>query len=285
MKSKFTTAISIGVAVMAFQVSSRADEQPAAASTNQTEKLSYSVGMSIGNSIKRGGFEVDPETVSQGIKDVLAGRPTKFTDKEAQQTIMAYQQELRAKHDQERVETANKNHKEGEEFLAANKQKAGVKTLDAKLPNGSTAELQYKVLTEGTGETPTGSDTVVLNMKGTLPNGKQFDESKDRKLPLNRIPVRGITDALEHMKTGAKWEIYLPSTLAYGDYPGPNVEPGSAVIYDVELMSIEHPQPMTSDIIKVPSAEELKKGAKIEVIKPEDVKRMQEEAAKTNSGK
>lgn len=284
MRSRFTTAVSL-VAVMAFQLTSRADEQSAAASTNQTEKLSYSVGMSIGNSIKRAGFDVDPDVVSQGIKDVLAGRPTKFTDKEAQQTIVAYQQELRAKRDQARVETAKKNHKEGEAFLAANKQKEGVKTLDVKLPNGSTAELQYKVLTEGTGETPSGSDSVVLNLKGTLPNGKQFEESKDRKLPLNRIPVRGITDALQHMKAGAKWEVYLPSALAFGDYPGPNVEPGSAVIYDVELVSVEHPQPMTSDIIKVPSAEELKKGAKIEVIKPEDVKKMQEEAAKTNSGK
>jgi hypothetical protein len=155
-----------------------------------------------------------------------------------------------------------------------------VKTQTVTLPDGKTAEYQYKVLAEGSGESPKSNDIVTVNYRGTLIDGKEFDSSKPGS-PLKRAAnqlIRGWTDALQMMKPGAKWELYLPSTLAYGDAGTRGIEPGSTLIFNVELLSEEAPapppaprEPLTSDIIKVPSAEELKKGAKIEVIKAEDV--------------
>ena len=211
--------------------------------------------------------------------------------------INSYRQEARAKFEENRRKTAEKNRKEGEEFLAENKKKAGLQTLEVKLPNGTMAEMQYKVLTEGTGAVPKSNDMVAVNYRGTLINGKEFDNSakgggQPRKFGVNRV-VRGWTEALEHMKVGSKWELYLPSSLAYGDNGyGPNIEAGSTLIFEMELTGIEAPrrqrlrrrqpirrQPLTSDIIKVPSADELKKGAKIEVIKAEDLEKLTNAAA------
>ena len=149
--------------------------------------------------------------------------------------------------------------------------------------------MQYKVITEGTGAIPKSNDTVTVNYRGTLINGKEFDSSA--KLgPAGQVPgqprvVRGWTEALQMMKAGSKWELYLPSTLAYGDHGyRPNIEPGATLIFEMELLGSEAPppppppaQPLTSDIIRVPSAEELKKGAKIEVIKPEDLEKYDEQ--------
>jgi hypothetical protein len=164
------------------------------------------------------------------------------------------------------------------------------------LQNGTTAELQYKVITEGTGAIPKSNDTVTVNYRGTLINGKEFDSSakhgaQPSKFQVGRV-VRGWTEALQMMKAGSKWEIYLPSTLAYEDRgAGPNIEPGSTLIFEMELLSAETPapppppQPLTSDIIRVPSAEELKKGAKIEVIKPEDLEKLTNAAAQKQEKK
>jgi FKBP-type peptidyl-prolyl cis-trans isomerase 2 len=159
--------------------------------------------------------------------------------------------------------------------------------MDVKLPDGSNAEMQYKVITEGSGPTPQSNDVVQVNYRGTLIDGKEFDSSAKhggpQKFPANRV-VRGWSEALQHMKVGSKWELFIPSSLAYGDVGNPNIEPGSTLLFEVELVGIEPPQapptsqPLTSDIIKVPSAEELKKGAKIEVIKPEDAARMANQA-------
>ena len=156
-------------------------------------------------------------------------------------------------------------------------------------------EIGYKVITAGTGEIPKSNDTVTVNYRGTLVNGKEFDSSAKHggpaKFQVNRV-VRGWTEALQLMKTGSKWELYLPSSLAYGDGgSGPMIEPGSTLIFEMELTGIDAPPPpapppapLTSDIIKVPSADELKKGAKIEVIKAEDLwKYTNAAAAKTNA--
>jgi FKBP-type peptidyl-prolyl cis-trans isomerase FklB len=280
MKSGLWKYASVGFVVLALQFSASAEDQTLL--TNQTEKISYSVGMSIAASIKRAGFEIDPDVLAAAIRDVLSGHETKMTDQEAQQNIMAYQKELRAKRDAERLKIAVKNRKEGDEFLADNKKKEGVKTLEVKLPEGGSAEMQYKIINEGTGEPPKPTDTAVINDKGTLIDGKEFDSSTNRTVVVNRIPMRGLTEALQMMKPGSKWQIYLPSTLAFGDYQmGSNVEPGSTVIYDVELVSVQTPQPLTSDIIRVPSAEDLKKGSNIVRITPEELKKMQ--MSQTNS--
>lgn len=265
-----------GLALPLVQVSLRAEDKPQF--KDDKEKASYAIGMYFGNQIKRGNMDLDADLVASTMKDILAGKTPTLTDQEGMQVIRSYQQESRRK-------LAEKNKADGEKWLAENKKKDGIKTQVVTLADGKTAELQYKVLTEGTGATPKSNDVVSVTYRGTTIDGKEFDSSaKHGGTPLKRAAnqlVRGWTEALQLMKVGSKWEIYLPASLAYGDNGTPAIEPGSTLIFEMELLGIEapqpppvasaHPQPLTSDIIKVPSAEELKKGAKIEVIKPEDV--------------
>lgn len=241
------------------------------------EKLSYALGMNIGNSLKRANFEVDLDVLIQELRDAMAGATNRMSDQEAQQTIMAYQQE-------KRKQLLEKNKKEGEEFLAANKTKDGVIAL----PNG----LQYKVLAEGSGDSPKAEDTVEVNYRGTLIDGTEFDSNaktgKPASFAANRV-IRGWTEALTRMKPGAKWQLFIPSDLAYGERGSPpKINPNSTLIFDVELLSFKPAppvtnappvggQPLTSDIIKVPSLEEMKKGAKIETIKAEEVEKLQKQ--------
>jgi FKBP-type peptidyl-prolyl cis-trans isomerase len=264
-----------GLAVV--QLPARAEDKPAF--KDDREKASYGLGMYWGNQMKRNNMDLDLDVLVGALKDTVAGKELKLTDQQASEAIRTYQQEARKK-------VAEKNKKEGEAFLAENKTKPGVKAQEVKLHDGTTAELQYKVITEGTGAIPKSNDTVTVNYRGTLLNGKEFDSSYKRGQPgkfvVNRV-VRGWTEALEMMKVGSKWEVYIPSALAYGDNGTPSIEPGSTLTFEVELLGIEAPQapptpqPLTSDIIKVPSAEELKKGAKIEVIKPEDAAKLAQE--------
>jgi len=261
-----------------------ATNTPKLSPTEQKDQWSYAIGMNIGNGVKRGGVDLDVDVLANAIKDVLAGRELKLTDQQAQEAWRSYQMESRTKQEEMRKQQAEKNKKEGEAFLAENKKKPGVKTQTVTLANGTTAEMQYKVITEGTGAIPRSNDTVSVNYRGTLINGKEFDSSakhggQPAKFQVNRV-VRGWTEALQMMKAGSKWELYLPASLAYEDRgAGPNIEPGSTLIFEMELLGAESPappppqQPLTSDIIRVPSAEELKKGAKIEVIKPEDLEK------------
>ena len=264
---------------------------------DQKEKISYGIGMNIGNNLKRSGYDVDVDILAGAIKDVMAGKELRLNDAQAREALMNYQKELNAKREDERLKLAEKNRKEGDAFLAENKKKEGIKILTVTLPDGTnSAELQYKVLTEGTGEMPKSNDTVTVNYRGTLIDGKEFDSSAKRgqpaKFEMTRV-IKGWTEALKMMKTGSKWQLFVPSALAYGDRPfGQLIEPGSTLIFDLELLTTEaapqltSPQPLTSDIIKVPSAEELKKGAKIEVIKPEEVeKKIKEEKEKEEKEK
>jgi FKBP-type peptidyl-prolyl cis-trans isomerases 1 len=277
----FVFGLALGLASMP----GRAEDKPAF--KDDREKASYGIGLVFGNQIKRSSMDVDADLVVAAMKDVLAGNDLKLSEQQSQEAIRNYQQESRKK-------IAEKNKKEGEAFFEENKKKPGVKTQTTTLRDGGTAEFQYKVITEGTGAIPKSNDTVTVNYRGTLINGKEFDSSAKHgqpgKFAVNRV-VKGWTDALQMMKVGSKWELYLPSSLAYGDMGNPNIEPGSTLIFEIELLSIEPPQapiasqPLTSDIIKVPSAEELKKGAKIEVIKPEDAARMAQEQQKTQATK
>jgi len=288
-------AIGAGLALLQLTTAAQNTPAPTNAPINglkdAKEKMSYAIGMDIGSSLKRGGVDLDMDLLTGALKDAVAGKEMKMTEQQAREAIGGYRQAARAKMEEERHKSAQKNKDAGAAFLAENKNKPGVKTMDVKLPDGSTAELQYKVLTEGTGPIPKSNDTVVVTYRGTLIDGKEFDSSakhpnQPTHFQVNRV-VRGWTAALEHMPVGSKWEIFLPSTLAYGDNgSGPMIEPGSTLIFDVELTSIEAPPappppaaPLTSDIIRVPSAEELKHGAKIEVIKPEDLEKLTNAAA------
>jgi FKBP-type peptidyl-prolyl cis-trans isomerase FklB len=150
--------------------------------------------------------------------------------------------------------------------------------------------LQYKVITDGSGETPSLEDTVTVNYRGTFINGTEFDSSYTRgqpaQFPVGKV-IHGWTEALMHMKVGAKWQLFIPSELAYGQAGfGSRIQPNTTLVFEVELLSVKHPvsapvavpTPMTSDIIKVPSAEEMKNGAQIETLKPEDVQKLQSQS-------
>jgi FKBP-type peptidyl-prolyl cis-trans isomerase FklB len=299
MKNGLKLAMAFGFGIALLQVNAVAQDKPASmnSATNapklspqeQKHNISYAIGMNIGTNVKRGGVDLDVDVIAGAMKDVLAGRDLKLTDQQAQEAMRSYQMEARAKQGELQKTAAEKNKKEGEAFLAANKKKEGVKTHTVTLPDGTSAELQYKVITEGSGSMPKSNDTVTVNYRGTLINGKEFDSSAKRgqpgKFQVNRV-VRGWTEALQMMKPGSKWELYIPSTLAYGDTGNPSIEPGSTLIFEMELVGADAPppppppaQPLTSDIIRVPSAEELKHGAKIEVIKPEDLEKLTNAAA------
>ncbi len=299
VRSKILSATVTGIALL--QVALAAEDKPAA--TNQKpalsdkEKISYGIGMNIGSNLKRAGFEVDVDVLAGAIRDVMAGGETKLTEQQAREALMAYQKDMATKRQDEQKKTADTNRKAGEAFLEANKKQDGVKSHTVSLADGTTAELQYKVLKEGDGVTPKSTDTVSVNYRGTFINGTEFDSStkhgdKPAEFPVTGV-VKGWTEALQMMKVGEKVELYLPSSLAYGDMGRPGIEPGSTLIFEMELVGIKPPpppaptasQPLTSDIIRVPSAEELKKGAKIEVIKPEDVEKQIKAQQQTNQDK
>lgn len=232
------------------------------------EKISYAIGMNIGSNIKRQSIDVDVDTLAKAIKDVIAGSPTRFNEQEAQQIMMAMNNDLRSKREEERKQLGGKNKKEGEAFLAENAKKPGIKT--------TASGLQYKVITEGKGEKPKSTDTVTTQYRGRLIDGTEFDSSYKRGQPAE-FPVTGVikgwTEALQLMPVGSKWELYIPSDLAYGERgSGANIGPDATLIFEIELVGIKPPvesnQAVSGEIIKVPSAEELKKGAKIEVIRP-----------------
>lgn len=202
---------------------------------DQKEKLSYVIGVDIGKALQKQGVPIDPEIVSKGIKDGVSGGKLLMSDQEIQETMMAFQKEMRAKQEEANKQLGEMNKKEGETFLAQNKTKEGVTTL----PSG----LQYKVVKAGTGKKPKATDTVVTHYKGTLLNGTEFDSSFKRNQPatfkVNGV-VRGWTEALQLMEEGAKWILYVPAALAYGDRgAGQQIGPNATLIFEVELISIQ----------------------------------------------
>jgi FKBP-type peptidyl-prolyl cis-trans isomerase FklB len=231
-------------------------------------RISYAIGMMLGTRWKQEGIDVSNEVVVRALNDIQAGRTTLLTEQQMGETLSQFQRGLAAKAEQRRQEMAQKNRQAGEAFLAQNKQKPGVVTL----PDG----LQYKVITDGTGPSPTVDDTVTVGYAGTLIDGTKFDSSDQVQFRVGGV-IRGWTEALTHMTAGAKWQLFIPSDLAYGPYGRPpRIGPDSVLVFTVELLSIQHPQPVTSDIIKVPSADEMKKGAQVEIIKPGDLQKAQQ---------
>jgi len=202
---------------------------------NQRDKVSYIIGLDIGTNMKARSVDVDPDILVKGLKDGLAGNTPALEADDIHETMKVFKEEMAKKQEEETNQLAEKNKKEGEEFLAENKTKEGVKTL----PSG----LQYKIITEGTGKTPKATDTVTVNYRGTLLDGQEFDSSYKRGQPAT-FPVNGViggwTEALQLMKEGAKWQLFVPADLAYGEKGAGNIiGPNAALIFDVELISVK----------------------------------------------
>jgi FKBP-type peptidyl-prolyl cis-trans isomerase FklB len=248
--------------------------------TDEKSRVSYAIGMMLGqNFFKRNNLDtnaVDMDLVAQGLKAIQSGATPLLSPEEMQLTLKTFQKEFAAKQQAQRAQEAIKNKADGAAFLAANLKNIGVIAL----PDG----LQYQIITNGVGPIPNPTDRVSVNYRGTLIDGTEFDSSykrgKPAEFPVNAV-IHGWTEALEKMPVGSKWKLFIPADLAYGEMGRPGIPPNSVLIFDIELLStaatpsVSAPavtaQPMTSDIIKVPSAEEMKKGAKIEVIKPQDI--------------
>jgi FKBP-type peptidyl-prolyl cis-trans isomerase FklB len=255
------------------------------------DKLSYAIGSYFANQVKHDHLDVDLDTIASAMKDILTDKPTKMSEAEVKETITQLQHALPAY-------VAGLNKAKGEEYLAKNGKAPGVTTL----PSG----LQYKVLKEGTGEKPKPTDTVVVAYKGTMTDGSVFDQNDKFTTPVTGHTIKGWSDILPMMKTGSKWEVTIPSDLAYGARGPQKIGPNAVLIFDMEWLSIAPPSatpaptapkpgptpistrppgaavnsappapgapattttPVVSgQIIKVPSKAELDKGAKIEVI-------------------
>jgi FKBP-type peptidyl-prolyl cis-trans isomerase len=260
-----------------------------AAKFKSTEELhGYALGAMIADDmvgrVRKMGYDAPGDAIAKGFGDWVNEKPT-LTKEEVRKVFAAMQFEVNKKAEEKRKLEAEKNIKEGEEFLAANRKKEGIVTL----PSG----LQYKVVKNGDGTIkPTAEDTVVCHYRGMLLDGKEFDSSYGRgepaKFGLNRV-IQGWTEGVQLMSVGSKWEFFIPANLAYGPNGSPpRIPPNATLHFEIELVGIQGKtikdaaptaaQPVvTSDIIKVPSKAELDKGAKIEVIKATDAERLQKE--------
>ena len=203
--------------------------------TTQKEKQSYAIGMNLGENLKTQAVDVDTTLLMRGMKDTLTGSKPLLSPEEERATLMELQAGLRKTQMEKMQKAAEKNKKEGEVFLTANKAKPGVVTL----PSG----LQYKILQTGNGPKPTVNDTVACNYRGTLIDGTEFDSSYKRGQPTT-FPVSGVikgwTEALQLMPVGSKWQLFVPASLAYGDRAASAlIGPDATLIFDVELVSIQ----------------------------------------------
>lgn len=228
---KFFSIVVIGTLLFVGHVYG-ADES---AINSDKDKLSYTFGANFGKSLKQQEIEINTDMFLKGMKDGFSGEKMLLTDQEMKETMMAFQKEMAAKQAEKRKALAEKNKKEGEAFLVANKTKEGVKTLES--------GLQYKVINEGTGKTPKATDSVVTNYRGTLIDGTEFDSSYQRKNPATfRVTgvIKGWTEALQLMKEGAKWQLFVPPELAYGERgAGPRIGPNATLIFEIELVSVK----------------------------------------------
>ena len=202
--------------------------------TETKDKVSYSIGMDIGSKLKSQNVEVNPDQLSNGLKDGLSGAKPKLTEEDMQATMQAFAAEMQGKMQAKMKAQGTENKAKGDAFLAENKKKEGWKT--------TASGLQYKELKAGKGEKPKPTDTVTTNYRGTFIDGKEFDSSKEpADLPVDGV-IPGWSEALQLMPVGAKWQLAIPSNLAYGENPpSPVIAPNSVLLFDLELLGIKKP--------------------------------------------
>lgn len=197
-------------------------------------RLSYSIGYQMGGDFLRQGKDINPDVLLKGVQDALADKEPLMNRKEMNFTLVNFQKTVAEARKQKMIEQAEKNLKAGMAFLAENGKKEGVKTLQS--------GLQYQVIKEGAGKAPRLSDKVTVHYRGTLIDGTEFDSSHRRNKPAT-FSVSGViagwTEALQLMKEGAKWQLFIPPNLAYGDKRTGSIEPNSTLIFDVELIELK----------------------------------------------
>jgi len=202
---------------------------------DQKQKVSYSIGLDIGKNLKAQKIEIDAQILAQGLSDASSGETPLLTDAQAQEVMTQFQKEMQEKKQAEAKVAGEKNIKDGEAFLAENKTKSGVVTL----PSG----LQYKIVKQGNGPKPKPTDQVTVHYSGKLLDGKEFDSSYKRGQPatfgITQV-IPGWTEVLQLMPVGSKWEVYIPSNLAYGpNGAGQDIGPNATLIFEMELLGIK----------------------------------------------
>ena len=210
----------------------------------EKERMGYALGLQLGVRLK--GVDIDYATIAAGIKDAANGAKSLMSDDEIDASMTELQKQVMAQADAAQAAEADKNQKDGEAFLAANSKKDGVKT--------TASGLQYKVIKSGTGKTPVAADTVSVNYTGTLIDGKVFDSSDGEPVtfPVNRI-IPGWTEALQLMKEGDKWQLFIPAKLAYAERgAGQDIGPNSVLIFEVELISVKVAPPPAPTVPALP---------------------------------
>jgi FKBP-type peptidyl-prolyl cis-trans isomerase FklB len=225
------TLFLLTLAAMAIPV--LAEDRPALKDTK--DKVSYSIGLDIGSNLKRNKIDINSDTFAAGLKDGLSGAKPSMTEDEMRQVMTQFSKDMQEKTNAARAESAQKNKAEGEKFLADNKNKPDVKT--------TASGLQYKMLRDGNGTLPKPTDSVVVNYRGTLIDGTEFDSSYKRgepaTFPVNQV-IKGWTEALQLMKPGSKYELFIPSSLAYGERgAGADIGPNATLKFEVELLSVK----------------------------------------------
>lgn len=216
--------------ILLFSVPAIASAQP----ETLEQKAAYALGVDIAESFKKQGIKLDSNNIIQGLKDGLSGNKTAITKAEMTQALNDFKAQLIEKQKKELKVVAGKNKELGDAFLAENKTKQGVITLDS--------GLQYKVISKGDGAAPKATDKVTTHYRGTLIDGTEFDSSYSRNKPAT-FPVNGVisgwTEALQLMHEGDKWQLFIPADLAYGERSvGAKIKPNSTLIFDIELIKV-----------------------------------------------
>ncbi len=229
MKKTILALMMVGAA----GVAGAADTKSAVLET-ENQKVSYSFGVVFGKRMTNDLPDLDMDAFVSGLSDAFNGKAQQLTDEQVGQILNEFQRDLQQKQFEKVQEISAKNKQLGEEFLGANKNKEGVVTLES--------GLQYKVLKEGNGAQPGPNDVVKVHYTGSLINGEVFDSSVQRGEPVS-FPVNGVisgwTEALQLMPKGSKWQLFIPSDLAYGPNGNRSIGPNETLLFDVELLDIE----------------------------------------------
>ncbi len=237
MKRTILTMMSVLLVASISFAQKKTDKTPAL--KTKKEKVSYVVGYDlgskIGGDIKKQGLDFNIDAFVRGIKEAISGTKAVLPDSEMTTAMMSFQQEMMEKQQAAAAAAGEAKQKEADAFFALNAKKDSVKVL--------ASGMQYKILREGTGAMPTANDTVTTHYRGSLLNGKVFDESYSRGEPIS-FPVTGVikgwTEALQLMKVGSKWELYIPASLAYGERgAGQMIGPNETLVFEVELLAVK----------------------------------------------